>query len=194
MTTSLRRPSRHRIASSENRINIMGARKRHAIRAGATVRFATHFVSDLDDRALIEMMGRVVETRGTVFPRLITVDWHDGHGPTRSTEEILALATRHNPNRGSGPDPVRPIGLRREPRTARTRAFPAPNRFYDDVIPTLMQLREGGMSLRAIAARMNAEGRVSSRGKPWDGTLGMRLLEGATGGIGWKPAPEATRA
>ena len=128
MTTSLRRPKRYRIASPENRVKILGAPERHAIRVGTTVRFAIHFVSDLEDRELAEMVGRVVETRGTAFPRLITVDWNDGHGPTRSTEEILAVATRDDANLGDqaatgGPAPASPQAPARGPAEggARTR-------------------------------------------------------------------------
>jgi DNA invertase Pin-like site-specific DNA recombinase len=48
---------------------------------------------------------------------------------------------------------------------------------YTDLIPTVADLRREGMSLQAIAERLNADGHTTRRGKPWNPVQVGRVLE-----------------
>lgn len=50
---------------------------------------------------------------------------------------------------------------------------------YSDLIPTVRALKADGLSLRAIAERLNAEGHTTRRGKPWNQVQVSRVLERA---------------
>jgi len=51
---------------------------------------------------------------------------------------------------------------------------------YEDLVPTMRQLRDAGQSLAAIAERLNADGQTTRRGRPWNGSQVLRVL-GRTG-------------
>ncbi len=51
---------------------------------------------------------------------------------------------------------------------------------YADLAGELAELRAGGLSLRAIAARLNADGHTTRRGKPWNPMQVARVLGRAT--------------
>lgn len=46
-----------------------------------------------------------------------------------------------------------------------------------DLVPTLKELKEEGLSLRAIAQRMEERGETSPSGSPWNPMMVMRLLK-----------------
>lgn len=48
-----------------------------------------------------------------------------------------------------------------------------------DLLPLMIELREQGLSLAAIAQRLNEQGHVTRRGKQWTATQVMRTLERA---------------
>jgi hypothetical protein len=48
---------------------------------------------------------------------------------------------------------------------------------YADLAAMLAELRSGGLSLRAIAARLNAEGHTTRRGRLWNPVQVTRVLE-----------------
>jgi DNA invertase Pin-like site-specific DNA recombinase len=50
---------------------------------------------------------------------------------------------------------------------------------YSDLIPTVQAMKAEGLSLRAIAERLNAEGHTTRRGKPWNQVQVARVLERA---------------
>ena len=50
---------------------------------------------------------------------------------------------------------------------------------YSDLIPTVQAMKAEGLSLRAIAERLNAEGHTTRRGKPWNQVQVSRVLERA---------------
>jgi DNA invertase Pin-like site-specific DNA recombinase len=48
---------------------------------------------------------------------------------------------------------------------------------YSDLIPAVQALKAEGLSLRAIAERLNAEGHTTRRGRPWNQVQVSRVLE-----------------
>ena len=48
---------------------------------------------------------------------------------------------------------------------------------YVDLAPIVRELRDQGLSLRGIAARLNVEGHTTRRGKPWNQVQVMRVLD-----------------
>jgi DNA invertase Pin-like site-specific DNA recombinase len=50
---------------------------------------------------------------------------------------------------------------------------------YSDLIPTVQAMKAEGLTLRAIAERLNAEGHTTRRGKPWNQVQVSRVLERA---------------
>jgi DNA invertase Pin-like site-specific DNA recombinase len=48
---------------------------------------------------------------------------------------------------------------------------------YADLLPLMAELRAGGLSLQAVADRLNAEGHTTRRGKPWNPVQVARVLE-----------------
>jgi DNA invertase Pin-like site-specific DNA recombinase len=50
---------------------------------------------------------------------------------------------------------------------------------YADLLPTIKGLRAGLASLREIAARLNADGHTTRRGKPWTAVQVLRVLDRA---------------
>jgi DNA invertase Pin-like site-specific DNA recombinase len=51
---------------------------------------------------------------------------------------------------------------------------------YSDLLPMMTALRSQGLSLQAIADRLNAEGHTTRRGKSWNSMQVSRVLERAT--------------
>jgi DNA invertase Pin-like site-specific DNA recombinase len=48
---------------------------------------------------------------------------------------------------------------------------------YADLVPSLVEYRAQGLSLREIAAKLNSEGQTTRRGKPWNPVQVARVLE-----------------
>src|SRR5262249_3134969 len=48
---------------------------------------------------------------------------------------------------------------------------------YADLLPLLVEWRDNGLSLQAIANRLNEEGHTTRRGKPWNPMQIARVLE-----------------
>jgi DNA invertase Pin-like site-specific DNA recombinase len=53
----------------------------------------------------------------------------------------------------------------------------AANEAYADLAPTMTEWRAAGVSLAAIAERLNGEGHTTRRGKPWNPVQVFRVLE-----------------
>ena len=47
---------------------------------------------------------------------------------------------------------------------------------YADLLPTIAELREKGLSLQAIAAELNTQGQTTRKGKPWNPVQVARVL------------------
>jgi DNA invertase Pin-like site-specific DNA recombinase len=65
-----------------------------------------------------------------------------------------------------------PKAARRAGEVAKMRADKA----YADLAPIVAELRAKGLSLRAIADRLNRDGHTTRRGEPWDATQIARVL------------------
>jgi DNA invertase Pin-like site-specific DNA recombinase len=48
---------------------------------------------------------------------------------------------------------------------------------YADLLPTMQEWRDSGLSQQAIACQLNAEGQTTRRGKPWSQVQVMRVLD-----------------
>jgi DNA invertase Pin-like site-specific DNA recombinase len=48
---------------------------------------------------------------------------------------------------------------------------------YSDLMPTVKSMKAEGLSLRAIAERLNAEGQTTRRGRPWNQVQVARVLQ-----------------
>jgi hypothetical protein len=48
---------------------------------------------------------------------------------------------------------------------------------YEDLVPMLRERRAAGLSLRDIAAELNAQGHQTRRGRPWNSVQVMRVLK-----------------
>lgn len=79
-------------------------------------------------------------------------------------------AARPGANRLTGG--ANPAASRRAGEVARENADAA----YADLAPMVAELRAGGLSLRQIADRLNAEGHTTRRGKPWNQVQVARVL------------------
>ena len=51
---------------------------------------------------------------------------------------------------------------------------------YTDLLPSIAALKAEGLSLRDIAAKLNADGHTTRRGRPWNPVQVTRVLERAT--------------
>jgi len=51
---------------------------------------------------------------------------------------------------------------------------------YTDLVPTVTGLKAKGLSLRAIAAKLNTDGHTTRRGRPWNPVQVARVLERIT--------------
>lgn len=73
------------------------------------------------------------------------------------------------------PKPTRTMALAGASASALVRSKAAAEA-YEDLVPTITQLRGAGLSLRQIAARLNDEGHTTRCGKPWNPMQVSRLL------------------
>ena len=48
---------------------------------------------------------------------------------------------------------------------------------YVDLMPAVREMKDAGLSLRAMAAKLNADGHTTRRGKPWNPVQVARVLE-----------------
>jgi DNA invertase Pin-like site-specific DNA recombinase len=51
---------------------------------------------------------------------------------------------------------------------------------YADLLPSMLEWRQAGLSQQAIADRLNAEGQTTRRGQPWNQVQVMRVLDRAS--------------
>jgi DNA invertase Pin-like site-specific DNA recombinase len=105
---------------------------------------------------------------------------------SQRTKEALAAAKAHGTLLGSArPDHWRGREDRRRAGQAKATARAAEAvrqqsaEAYSDLLPVLVEYRAFGLSLRAIAAKLNAEGHTTRRGKPWNPMQVKRVLDRA---------------
>jgi DNA invertase Pin-like site-specific DNA recombinase len=77
--------------------------------------------------------------------------------------------------RAGHPKPTRTMALAGAAASALVRSKAAAEA-YEDLVPTIAELRGAGLSLRQIAARLNDDGHTTRSGKPWNPMQVSRLL------------------
>ena len=83
------------------------------------------------------------------------------------------------PNHWKGREKARLAGLARGRAVAAKVIAKAATEAYADLAPLMTEWRAEGMTLEAIAARLNAEGHTTRRGRPWNAVQVARVLERA---------------
>jgi DNA invertase Pin-like site-specific DNA recombinase len=74
------------------------------------------------------------------------------------------------------PKPTRAMALAGAAASAKTRSAAA-TEAYNDLLPALRHMHSAGLSLRQIAARLDAEGHTTRSGRPWNPVQIARLLK-----------------
>ena len=69
----------------------------------------------------------------------------------------------------------RAVGIRKAAEMNRKAAGDA----YADLVPAVRTMKADGLSLRDMAAKLNAEGHTTRRGKPWNAMQVSRVLDRA---------------
>src|SRR5205807_7825839 len=81
------------------------------------------------------------------------------------------------PGHWNGREKARLAGLSRGRVMAAKVVSQAAREAYADLLPTMQTLKAEGLTLQAIADKLNAEGHTTRRGKPWNAVQVMRVLE-----------------
>src|SRR5205823_3762827 len=83
------------------------------------------------------------------------------------------------PGHWEGHEEARLAGLARGRLVAAKAVSKAATEAYSDLAPAMKEWRAEGLTLEAIAERLNAEGHTTRRGKPWNPVQVSRVLERA---------------
>jgi DNA invertase Pin-like site-specific DNA recombinase len=114
---------------------------------------------------------------------LAAIAEHEAKATSTRTKEALEATKARGKNLGSN-RPGHWEGrehLRQEGQRKATKAAAIANRenrigIYSDIVPMIKELRNQGVTLQAIAAKLNELGHATRRGKPWNHVQVMRLL------------------
>lgn len=85
------------------------------------------------------------------------------------------------PDHWEGREKARKQGAKRGAAQSAKVRSKAASEAYADLLPTMQALKADGLSLQAVAERLNAEGHSTRRGKPWNPVQVARVLERASG-------------
>lgn len=83
------------------------------------------------------------------------------------------------PGHWAGREQARLNGLAKARAVAATVRTERAEQAYADLLPTMLEMRANGMTLAAIAERLNSGGHTTRRGKPWNPVQVARVLERA---------------
>jgi len=83
------------------------------------------------------------------------------------------------PDHWKGREEARLAGLARGRAVSAKVAAKAASEAYADLAPAMKQWRAEGLTLESIAGRLNAEGHTTRRGRPWNPTQVLRVLQRA---------------
>jgi DNA invertase Pin-like site-specific DNA recombinase len=99
----------------------------------------------------------------------------------RTKEALAAYKARGGKLGGQRPEcrNLSPEARRKGAQKAGEAARQAADEAYTDLLPTVQELKAEGLSLRAIAEKLNAEGHTTRRGRFWNPVQIARLLERA---------------
>jgi DNA invertase Pin-like site-specific DNA recombinase len=81
------------------------------------------------------------------------------------------------PGHWEGRESARLAGLTKARTMAATVRSERAEQAYADLRPSMIEWRAAGLTLAGIAERLNAEGHTTRRGRPWNATQVMRVLE-----------------
>jgi DNA invertase Pin-like site-specific DNA recombinase len=85
------------------------------------------------------------------------------------------------PGHWEGREDARRQGARKGAQVSAEVRGKAAREAYADLLPTMQKCKAEGLSLEAIANRLNAEGHTTRRGRPWNPVQVSRVLERAEG-------------
>jgi DNA invertase Pin-like site-specific DNA recombinase len=88
---------------------------------------------------------------------------------------LKARGTALGGSRPGHPKPTREMALKGARASAKARSIAASDS-YADLIPVMRDLRDRGLSLRKIAAELNAAGHATRSGQPWNPMQTLRVL------------------
>jgi DNA invertase Pin-like site-specific DNA recombinase len=83
------------------------------------------------------------------------------------------------PGHWKGREAARLAGLEKARSVAAVAVAERADEAYADLVPVVSELRDRGLSLREIAAKLNDDGHTTRRGKPWNAVQVARVLERA---------------
>jgi DNA invertase Pin-like site-specific DNA recombinase len=113
---------------------------------------------------------------------LAAVAEHEAEAISKRTKDALAAYKARGGTLGAALPQCRKLTvearLRGSRKASAVRAKVA-REAYVDLVPALKDWRVQGLSLRAIADKLNAEGHTTRRGKPWNAVQVSRVLERA---------------
>ena len=104
---------------------------------------------------------------------------------TRTSAALLALKARGillgsaRPGHWEGKEDARRRGAAEGNRRSVISIRRATRAAFIDLVPQVLALRQEGLSMSKVAARLNAEGHTSRAGNPWDERQVMKLLQRA---------------
>lgn len=90
------------------------------------------------------------------------------------TRGVLLGSAR--PGHWAGREQARLNGLAKARTVAATVRTERAEQAYADILPAMTEMRANGMTLAAIAERLNSEGHTTRRGKPWNPVQVSRVL------------------
>lgn len=109
---------------------------------------------------------------------------HEAKAISERTKAALAAAKARGAKLGSarpghwdGREDARLAGARAGAVAGAKARKEAADEAYTDLVPFVEKLRTEGLSLRAIAKRLNEQGHTTRRGKPWNAVQVARVLE-----------------
>lgn len=109
---------------------------------------------------------------------------HEARAISDRTKAALAAAKARGAQLGSarpghwdGREDARLAGAKAGGAAAAKAHREAASEAYADLVPLVEKLKVEGLSLRAIAARLNGDGHTTRRGKPWNQVQVARVLE-----------------
>jgi DNA invertase Pin-like site-specific DNA recombinase len=155
----------------------------HAKRSKATLVIAkldrlarnVHFTSGLMESGVDFIACDIPYANRLTIHILAAVAEDEARRISERTKAALAAAKRRGmklgssrPNHWKGREDQRLAGLAKGRRVSIESKRRAAREAYTDVVPLVIKFRESGYSLREIAARLDAEGYLTRRGKSWN--------------------------
>lgn len=115
---------------------------------------------------------------------LAAIAEHEARTISERTSVALEAARRRGirlgsarPNHWKGREAARKAGAMKGSQVAAEAARVKARAAYTDLVPVITELRSAGATLRDIAAHLSAMGHTTRRGRPWNASQVMRVLQ-----------------